>query len=367
MSPGIISPVMADAGGRLFHAPGIEAAGMKGGLFFTLGADDLVELPSGSELFTLPGRAAVGYDPRAGRFTRIDGGPGQVSGDAAYSAVAAFVSPGYTVTHNSAYIESDRCRILPLFSYAAVCYYRGRYHAACVRVDREKRQDLRCMDTRLIRRNAARFAGMMKGNRLVRHLTVCALTYGCPAAKNFFLHRYEAPLPSSPSCNSRCLGCISHQPGNRCPVTQPRIKFVPSPEEIADTALCHIKNTRDPVVSFGQGCEGEPLLAWPVIEKAVRLIRSKTAKGIINLNTNASVPDRVARLADAGLDSMRVSMNSAREKYYERYYKPRGYSFKDVLESVRLASKKGCFVSVNYLVMPGFSDSRDEIRAFRRL
>ena len=85
------------------------------------------------------------------------------------------------------------------------------------------------------------------------------------------------------------------------------------------------------------------------------------------MNTNASLPDAVARLFDSGLDSIRVSLNSAREKYYTRYYKPKDYSFSDVLKSVKEAKKRGGFVSLNYLTMPGFTDSLDEIGALKKL
>ena len=62
--------------------------------------------------------------------------------------------------------------------------------------------------------------------------------------------------------------------------------FLPKPEEIAGIALFHIAHVKDPIVSFGQGCEGEPLLAGDVIEKAIRIIRRETARGTINMNTN---------------------------------------------------------------------------------
>jgi len=149
-------------------------------------------------------------------------------------------------------------------------------------------------------------------------------------------------------------------------VTQPRIRFIPSPEEIAEVALCHLAEVEDPVVSFGQGCEGEPLLAGNTIEKAVKLIRARTRKGMININTNASKPDVVARLFDAGMDSIRVSLNSLQPEGYHRYYRPRDYTFSDVMKSVRVAQQKKKFVSVNYLSIPGFTDSRAEVQAFRR-
>ena len=74
-------------------------------------------------------------------------------------------------------------------------------------------------------------------NRLRKHLETCALTYGCPAGKNFFLGRYEAPLPTAGQCNARCLGCLSKQETSSIPVSQNRISFTPTPEEIADISL----------------------------------------------------------------------------------------------------------------------------------
>jgi len=120
-------------------------------------------------------------------------------------------------------------------------------------------------------------------------------------------------------------------------------------------------------VSFGQGCEGEPLLAGDVIEATIKIVRKNTPRGMINMNTNGSLPKVISRLFDAGLDSARISINSAREKYYTRYYKPKGYSFAQVLRSIEVAKSKGGFVSINYLTMPGFTDSRDEFNDLRKL
>ncbi len=365
MSRNVPKLLIADKKGEIFDVPHLEATGMKGGEYFRLGREDLVKLHPDSELFMLPHRRPVGYDPGAGRFVELEKAP--VSGrDRPCYAVSAFLAPGYTVTYNASYRERAGTKILPLFSYAAVAFYKGEFYAAGVRVDREKRQELGGMDLGLIRRNVKAFRKIFPKNRLVRHLERCALVYGCPAARNFFLKRYECPLPTSPTCNARCIGCISYQKGRDCSVTQPRILFVPTPEEVAEIALFHIEKVKDPVVSFGQGCEGEPLMVGNVLVDSVKLIRKKTAKGMINLNTNASKPDVINRLFDEGLDSIRVSMNSFRRPYYDAYYIPRGYAFSDVLSSIREAGKRGGFVSINYLVMPGFNDSRPEVNALRR-
>jgi MoaA/NifB/PqqE/SkfB family radical SAM enzyme len=356
--------LIADKKGKIYDVPYLKAAGMKGGEYFSLEGEKLVKLHADSELFLLPQRRPVGYDEEKKQFVHLDNNPFYEK-EPCY-AVAAFLSPGYTLSYNSAYRETGKVKMLPLFSYAAVALYKNEFYAAGIHIDREKRQELKGMDAGILKRNVKAFRKIFPGNRLVRHLERCALCYGCPAAKNFFLKRYEAPLPTSPTCNARCIGCISYQPGKGCSITQPRITFVPSPEEIAEAALFHIHNVKDPVVSFGQGCEGEPLMVGEVLIRAVELIRKTTSKGIINLNTNASRPDILKRLFDKGLDSIRVSMNSIRENYYVPYYLPRGYAFSDVLESIKSAKKAAAFVSINYLVMPGFTDSLKESGALLR-
>jgi pyruvate-formate lyase-activating enzyme len=359
-------PLVADNKGRIYDLPHLRAAGMKAGVPFLLKPSDLIELHPDSELFMLPSRSPVVYDPSQGSFVEVRDVP--IPGQKGHcNAVAAFLAPGYTATFSASYLERGKPGVLPLFSYASAVFYKGRIFATGTRVDLEKRQELAGMDTSGVQKGVRELRKIFPDNRLVRHLERCALSYCCPAARNFFLKRYEAPLPTSPYCNADCIGCISYQPGRKCPVTQPRIIFTPTPREIAEVAVFHIKNVSDPVVSFGQGCEGEPLMVGGVIKDAVRIIRRTTRKGMININTNASMPGVIGSLFDEGLDSIRVSMNSAREKYYTRYYRPKGYRFKDVVSSIKAAVKRGGFVSLNYLVMPGFTDAVNEFSSLRRL
>jgi molybdenum cofactor biosynthesis enzyme MoaA len=119
----------------------------------------------------------------------------------------------------------------------------------------------------------------------------------------------------------------------------------------------------DGIVSFGQGCEGEPLLRTPAIASAIEGIRAATSAGTINLNTNGSLPRSLQRLIDAGLQAVRISLNSFRPDTYAAYYRPLGYGLDDVLESVRLASGAGLRVSLNLLTHPGVTDERSELSA----
>lgn len=338
---------------------------MKAGSFFELDPKNLLKLPSSSELFTLPARQPVGLDKASGAVVTLDRDPYSKSPEPAH-AVAAFIPPGYTLTHNAAYSEMTGALQLPLFAYGACAFYKGDFYVSAVRVDRGHRHDERYLAADAVRRGVLSVQKIFPKNRLVPHLANCATVNGCANAKNFFLGRFEAPIPVSPVCNAQCQGCISLQPDGRdFPETQKRISFVPTPEEIAELVIHHFRTEKDPIVSFGQGCEGEPTLQSPVIEKAIRLIRRETSKGSINLNTNASRPHVLARLFDAGLTNIRVSTNSVREPYYSRYYQPRGYSFKEVTQSFDIAKEHGGFVSMNYLSMPGFTDSEGEFEAFR--
>ena len=355
------SLVYADEQGNITDFPDLHAAGMSGGRFQRPSKTDFIPLPEGSELFVLPGRLPIGCDRNSGEALLLEDdpfNPGQT-----IQAVAAFMSPAHTAVLNSAYQTTENAPRLPLFAYTAVGWYKDRFWTTAFRSDRDIRQDASQFNQETINSRTAKKLKSHKNNRLIQHLGKCCLTYGCPAARNYFLNRWEAPLPTSPVCNARCVGCISLQASGKCSATQDRIRFVPTPAEISEIAISHLQQAERAIVSFGQGCEGEPLLQADTIEKAIITIRKNTDRGTINLNSNSSMPLAIERLASAGLDSLRVSLNSAQERYYTPYYRPQGFSFSDVLESIRVMKRAGKFVSLNYFILPGVTDSAAEFDA----
>lgn len=285
-----------------------------------------------------------------------------------HHAVAAFLPPGYLRTLLPATQLREEAPILPLWAYSAVGWRGGRFWATGILIDPNPHWDPRFFrNDRLLQRKVDRSLRSNPTNRLLRQLARCALEYHCFAAKNVFFRRWECPLPTSPSCNASCLGCISLQPSECCPASMERIDFVPTPEEVAEIAVPHLEEAEDAIVSFGQGCEGEPLREWPLLERSIRIFRDKTDRGTINLNTNGSLPQKVKRLCEAGLDSIRVTLNSPNPEYYYRYHKPRGYTFKDVTKSLIAAKEKGIYTAINLLVFPGFTDRESEIEGLIQL
>lgn len=353
--------LISDSKGSIIDFPELEMAGMSNGVFSQPALEDLIPLPEGSEIFTLPGRLPVGWDPHSDEPVLLEENPFEAGTHV--QAVAAFMAPAHTTILTTSYQTQNDAPTLPLFAYSAVGWHEGQFWVAGFRSDHDKRQDASQYKQTTVERRTRTILKANRENRLIQHLGKCCLTYGCPAARNYFLGRWEAPLPTSPSCNARCLGCISLQPSGCCPSTQDRIDFVPTPKEISQMAIQHLKHAENPIVSFGQGCEGEPLLQSDTIEKAVRLIRKSTTKGTINLNSNSSLPECVERIAHAGLDSIRVSINSAQETNYNRYYRPQGYTFTDVMRSIDIMKSNGRFVSLNYFLIPGLTDSVEEFDA----
>lgn len=360
----LITAVVANRDGEIFELEGYAAVGMRGPKPFPLLREDSPELPHGGELMMLPERMPLLYDLRTNSIEAVSHNP--YDPEEEIYPVAAFNSPGYVVTHVTGYEEEPGAAPLPLFSYGAVGWADGTFRTAVTQVDSEPRQDLRLMPVEKVEAGVREMAERLPENRLREHLENCALNYGCPAGKNFFLGRFEAPLPTSRHCNARCLGCISLQEPSEISCCQERIAFTPTPEEIAGIALTHIGRVEKAVVSFGQGCEGDPLLAAEAIEPAIIMIREATASGTINMNTNASLPDRLEQLFDAGLDSIRVSMNSVRKPCYDAYFRPNGYAFEDVLKSIDIAGEKGKHVAINYLNCPGITDTPEEFEALVR-
>ena len=358
------SLVFADGQGNIIDFPELEAAGMAGGNYRRPQLEDFIELPEGSEFFVLPDRLPVGIDPDSHEPLLLEDHPYEPG--KRIQAVAAFMAPAHTAVLNSAYVTQPRAARLPLFAYSCVGWYGGKFWVTAFRSDPDIRQDCDQFNQDALQRKTKKKLKEESSNRLIQHLGKCCLTYGCPAARNYFLGRWEAPLPTSPQCNARCIGCISLQESGCCPSTQDRITFVPSPREISDMAIAHLQQAERAIVSFGQGCEGEPLLQAEVICEAIRLVRKATSRGTINLNSNASLPEAVSLLADAGLDSIRVSLNSVRSEQYHAYYRPKGYTFEDVKQSIRVMKEKGRFVSLNYFILPGFTDCWEEHEALHR-
>jgi molybdenum cofactor biosynthesis enzyme MoaA len=169
----------------------------------------------------------------------------------------------------------------------------------------------------------------------------------------------------STACNAACLGCISEQWGD-VDSPQDRLVFAPTPNEIAELAGWHLSADDANFVSYGQGCEGEPLTRGDALVEATRRIRAAAPKATIHINTNGSRPKVLRRLIDAGLNSVRISIFSLNDARFRAYYRPVGYGLEQVAECADLMARAGGQVTVNLLTFPGISDAPEEIEKLVR-
>jgi pyruvate-formate lyase-activating enzyme len=349
----------SDGNGNIFEDTSLYAMGRAGWDALEVPVDDWIELPEGGNLYELPGRKGIGVDVKTGEMRLCDKG----------WAVAAFIPPAHTGLYIAAYESLPEAPMLPLFCYTAAAWFDNKFYVPAVRIEQDVRQECAGYDDEKIQSGTEQLLANYPHNRLVKHLMEnCCMTYTCPAARNLSLGRWECPVPSSPACNANCIGCISFQPQEEEIVsTQDRLTFKPTAEEIVEFTVPHLMNAPFPIISFGQGCEGEPLLMWETIKDAIIEIRKHTDKGSININTNGSKPDAVKALCEAGLNSIRVSTNSAQKSIYTSYYRPNNYQFEDIVESLKVVKSYGGWTSINYFVFPGMTDTVEEYEALRKL
>jgi pyruvate-formate lyase-activating enzyme len=349
----------SDGNGNIFEDTSLYTVGRAGWDAFPIDENDWIPLPEGGNLYELPGRRGIGIDVKTGEMRLCEKG----------WAVAAFIPPAHTGLFLAAYETLPEAPTLPLFCYTAAGWYNDTFYVSAVRIEQDIRQECAGYDDTQIQTGVVHLLNDYKDNRLVKHLAEnCCLTYTCPAARNFFLERWECPVPTSPACNANCIGCISFQPEDETIVsTQDRLNFKPTVAEIVEFTVPHLMHAPYPIISFGQGCEGEPLLMWETIRDSIIEMRKHTQRGSININTNGSKPNAVRALCEAGLDSIRVSTNSARKHIYTPYYRPNNYVFEDIVESLKIVRGYGKWASINYFVFPGMTDTEEEYEALRKL
>ncbi|MBI1884131.1 MAG: radical SAM protein [Chlamydiae bacterium] len=351
-----IQALIATEMGQILELPGFEMMGRSGDLYRKPFAEELSPFPENALENFLPNRVPMLWSSEKGPQ------PIEKSARETYFPTAAILPVGYLRTLLPAAAPSKR-NFLPQWAYTAIGISNGERVCACIKIESSDRWENHYFNTPELQLKIEKRLSQNPQNRVLKQLALCASEYHCNTAQNIFYGRWEGALPASPVCNAQCVGCISLQPEELPPSSHERINFAPTVEEILNVALPHLEESPDPILSFGQGCEGEPLMAAATLEKAILAIRAKTLQGTLNLNTNASYPLGFLKLCKAGLETVRISMNSAIKETYESYYQPKGYGFEQVIETAKIARDHPLAVSINLLTFPGVTDREEEAEA----
>ncbi|WP_152395682.1 radical SAM protein [Paenibacillus guangzhouensis] len=346
--------VYADEQGNVYDHPELHALARSADMIVEILEDELIPLPDGATLVSLPFTRPIGLDPDTGEMVALQEN---------VNAVGALLPQGFTRLCIPSYVKTNKEEKLPLFGYSAVVWKDGAFYVTAHKTDDPEQWNPMNCDRDELKIQVDRLTTKYPENRLYQHLSNCALGYECLTSSNTFLNRWEGGVPVSFSCNAGCYGCISEQPDDSgFPAPQTRMNFKPTVEEVSQVMLTHL-TTPESIISFGQGCEGEPSTQAKIIVEAIKEVRQQTQMGYININTNAGLTDHIRAIVDAGLDLMRVSTISALDDHYNAYYKPRGYTLKNVEKSLKYASDQGVYTSINYLIFPGVTDREEEVEA----
>ncbi|MFT3708891.1 MAG: radical SAM protein [Archangium sp.] len=357
--------LLADPKGRVIEHPWLLAT-VRSDESILPAAGRPIPLPNNAKLAHLPGRLPIGVDPSSGELVLVK--HFELEGKKfTPHAVGAVLPPGFTRTYLPGEVKADG-PILPQWAYTAAAWGKGGPVVWAVHTDRRKHWTPDRFSTpevkALVKEHLARFPG----NQVLTQLKTCALVYRCFTSQNVFYARDEGAIPASIMCNAKCVGCISEQPEDGPPASHERMDHGPTPQEMADVGVWHLEHAPGrTMISYGQGCEGEPLTRWKAIADSIRLIRARTQRGSININTNGSLTKGLAALYDAGLDSVRVSLNSAVKDLYEAYYQPHKYGWEDVEASIALSRDRGAYIALNLLLFPGVTDRAGEVEALKKL
>ncbi|MCL1906185.1 MAG: radical SAM protein, partial [Clostridiales bacterium] len=282
--------------GQWFDFPPLELAGMAGNRLTRPTKADLIPLPKGATLTMMPLSAPYGVDKESGEFLLLEENPYKKKPEPVY-ALAALLPQGFTRLLLPAAAPANAP--LPLLGYTAVGVENGKLMVAAHPTDEHEHWHPKHYNTPQLPRLIEGRLREHPQNSILQQLAYCAKEYGCFTAQNIFYRRFEGGIPVSAACNAACLGCISQQPAECCPSPQRRISVPPTAEEIAEVAIPHLELSEAAIISFGQGCEGEPTLEYPLLCRAIRQIRGKTGLGLININTNAGDTKAIAALLEA--------------------------------------------------------------------
>src|SRR6476660_8542811 len=124
--------IYADQKGNVYDHPQHVALGSSGDMIVELLEDELIPLPEGATMVSLPFTRPVYMDSETSHMLPYSD---------EYTAVGALLPQGYTRLLLPAYVKTDKTKFMPLFGYTAVVWKNGGFYVAAKLTDDPHRWD----------------------------------------------------------------------------------------------------------------------------------------------------------------------------------------------------------------------------------
>ena len=185
-----------------------------------------------------------------------------------------------------------------------------------------------------------------------------SLTYGKPVSlaidpieKKPLFHFYPGTQVFSlgtAGCNLHCNFCQNWQISQASPETVPNYEI--SSQQIVQKAI----ESGSKSIAFTYN---EPIVFYEMMLETAKLAKQKGLKTV--MVTNGYINQKPLEELAEYIDAANVDLKAFTEKFYKEYT---GATLKPVLESMKTLKKKGVFIEVTNLIIPGANDTEKEIR-----
>lgn len=340
--------VYANKRGQIFDHTELYMAARSAGFNFVPYEIELVELPKEANLYLMQNTVPVAYNQDTTNMEDFPGG----------AAVAAILPQPYLRLFLPAYTCAEGEQLPPM-AYTAIGWLEEKFVTPALQMDKLRPVNVNSTETALAK--AAEAKEKFPKNKLIPFLEECISQNACSMAADIFTGGYECAIPVSMAhCTEPVIPSAALATG--CSGLR-KLNFTPSSRDIIEVAMFYADQTKKPLITFGSACEGDPVMVAETVAKAIKVIKKNRPDATVSYIGCAGFPDKMKMLYEAGLDSVRLTVNSVNPSTYERFYRPKGFTFDGIYKSIELAHRAGVFVSLGLETLPGLNDRESETQA----
>lgn len=187
--------------------------------------------------------------------------------------------------------------------------------------------------------------------------TLYPLSYGHPVSINIdpimkkplyhYLQNTATFSIGMPGCNLKCSHCQNWEISQRGP------EEIPTPEIKVDEIIKIALESKCPSISYTYT---EPFVSYEYVYDIAKSAKKYGFKNIVV--TNGFINPGPLKKISPYIDAMNIDLKSFSDALYKKYC---GAKLQPVLDTIKRAHKKGIWIEITTLIIPGLNDSEKEL------